>query len=458
MFNQNLLTGIQVISFNPILNEGEILKNAYIRELLSFVDELNLIDNSWSEAERKFYDKFWTIPKRTFMNHEDWKKYGLYFLTDLAVMLGYNAKVLSSSNLDSSLLKIRKNLSETQNDLMSSLRCALTLNIFDEQITKQITEHKRRNLSAKQKSHWAWLKRQESYKPLEDYFSIVENNLNFIQRQPFEILVTATMSAGKSTFINSLVGQKVTLSQNLACTSKIHSIIGKAYDDGCIYKDDGVLNLNVPPQNLLKDNPENLGDKMATSIYFQGNLSGLRVVIHDSPGVNASEHTTHKNITENFINENSYDLMIYVMNATQLFTNDEEAHIEFIKKNLGDKKILFLINKIDMINPDEENILEITGRVRRYLIDKGFQRPIVCPVSSLAGIFVKCNHCQFSNRSDERRFYTLVDKFDKMSIAYYYQKNFRDIKLNSPQSEGEHLLQNSGFAYVERIIKNLSLS
>lgn len=293
---------------------------------------------------------------------------------------------------------------------------------------------------------------------MSEYLSLVEDNLEFMQQAPFRILVTATMSAGKSTFINALVGKKVTLSQNLACTSKIHTIIGKPYDDGFICKDDGTLVLNVKGDDLLQINPLNRENHLATAIFFDGDLAGMRLEICDSPGVNANDHIEPKNIAEDELKAQHYDLLIYIMNATQLFTNDDDFHIDFVKENCGDTNVLFVVNKIDMIEPETEDFATIVERVRRYLLEKKFKQPItICPMSSLAGLLVKQNRRQPLNRTEQGQLYNLEDKFDEMNLAEYYQKFFPYWRIEDGASEAEHLLKTSGFAYVEKIIRNLVL-
>src|SRR5699024_3535827 len=66
----------------------------------------------------------------------------------------------------------------------------------------------------------------------KEYIQLMEKNILFKRKEPTGIMVTANMSAGKSTFINALTGKYVCLSQNMACTSKVHYIINKAFEDG----------------------------------------------------------------------------------------------------------------------------------------------------------------------------------------------------------------------------------
>ena len=293
---------------------------------------------------------------------------------------------------------------------------------------------------------------------MSEYLSLVENNLEFMHREPFRILVTATMSAGKSTFVNALVGKKIAQSQNLACTSKIHKIIGKPYDDGFICKDDGDLLLNAQSSALLNNNPLNRTDRLAAAVFFDGELSALRLELCDSPGVNASNYAAHKNIAEDELKSQRYYLLIYIMNATQLFTTDDDLHVDFVKENCRNANVLFIVNKIDMIEPETEDVSSIVERVRRYLIEKNFKQPImICPTSSLAGFLVKQNRRQSLNRTDQRQLYNLADKFDAMNLAEYYRKFFPYWRIEDSKSEAEQLLKTSGFAYVEKILQNLIL-
>ena len=464
MINHQLLSGAQIIEFNPILEELSSIKCSYLKLLLDFIDWSGCDNSVWTKAEKNFYFELlgdelcgsfdWKI---------DWKKYSMYFFTDLAAVIGYNHDIWLSASLDDKLKYLC--ITEDQRYFFASLRQALAGYFSDSDSCSCAFLRWQRN---KQFNHWRWLKRQKLYVPMAEYLSKVEENFRFMYQKPFRILVTATMSAGKSTFINALVGRKVAKSQNLACTSKIHTIISKLYDDDCVYKDDGDLVLNAKDSELLQDNSLNLTNYLATSVYFNGDLSGMRLVINDSPGVNASDHSEHKSIAEDALKSNDYDLLIYVMNATQLFTNDDNLHVDFVKEHSNGAKILFVVNKIDMIEPEVENPLDIIERVRSYLLSKNFSQPLaICPLSSLAGLLVKRSFRQSFNRSEERQLYTFADKFDKMNLEQYYQKFFPQIQFDRrffPQnqfgnslSEAERLLKTSGLAYVERLIRDLIL-
>ena len=142
------------------------------------------------------------------------------------------------------------------------------------------------------------------------------------------------MSAGKSTLINSLVGKNISLMQNMACTSKIHTIISKPIEDGVSSEYDHDLSMDASKEDLLSDNEDNKSYKITVGTFFNGELGGKRIILFDSPGVNSSENVEHTEISQRMIKSRKYHLMIYVLNSTQLGTTDEEHHLEVVKQRL----------------------------------------------------------------------------------------------------------------------------
>ena len=213
--------------------------------------------------------------------------------------------------------------------------------------------------------------------------------------------------------------------------------------------------LTAGKEELLNDNELNTSDKIVVSTKIMGELSNKRIIINDSPGVNYSENQEHKIITEKLIKRKNYNLLIYIMNATQLGTNDEEAHLEYVKKTIGRTPVLFVVNKIDTFNTEEENVIETIKRQTEYLKKKGFKNPMVCPVSAKAAYLSKQFAKADLSRFEKRELYSLVDKFQEMNLQKYYSETFKNIKIPDSQSEEEQLLKTSGMAYVEKIIKNL---
>lgn len=272
---------------------------------------------------------------------------------------------------------------------------------------------------------------------------------NFIETDSYKILVTATMSAGKSTFINALTGKNICLSRNMACTSKLHSIVSKPFDTDFTFEYDYALSIAA---NREKD-PDIADKTVVRTVYYEGILAGQRLIINDSPGVNFSGDAEHKQITDQMISAGNYQLMIYLMNATQLGTDDENAHLEFVKQHIGDKAVLFVINKTDALNEDEEDIGAIAQTQVKRLEAMGFKKPLVCPVSARAGFLAKKAQKEELIRMERRELNNMEDKFEQMNIVDYYTKYFPDITVPDSEDENRHLLKTCGVSYIETIIK-----
>jgi translation elongation factor EF-1alpha len=143
------------------------------------------------------------------------------------------------------------------------------------------------------------------------------------------------------------------------------------------------------------------------------------------------------------------------MNATQLATNDESEHLDYIKENIGSIPVLFIINKIDNYAVEEENLEEIVQRQIEMLKKKGFDNPIVCPVSAKAGYIAKQFNLNSLSRFEKLELYNYIDKFERMRIADYYNRMFRDISVEDAKNEETQLIKTSGLAYVEKIIASM---
>lgn len=212
------------------------------------------------------------------------------------------------------------------------------------------------------------------------------------------IAVCATMSAGKSTFVNALLGRDVLPARSEATTVKItsvydndnsNSLIGFVDVNGKIV--DRCLDTNLSIINGWND------DSNVSRIYLQGNLDGIGnngiiAALHDTPGTNYSGDNTHHDITLKFLTSNKFDALIYVANTTQLCTTDESIMLKEIYKNVVDKNktpVIFVLNKADCLDPEKEDVTEIIERYRNYLEEIGFNNAMVYPLSSKSARILK---------------------------------------------------------------------
>ena len=240
----------------------------------------------------------------------------------------------------------------------------------------------------------------------------------------------------------------------MACTSKIHTIVSKPMEDGVTSEYDHDLSLDASREDLLSDNVDNKSSKITVGTYFNSELAGKRIILFDSPGVNSSENIEHTEISQQIIKSRRYKLMMYVLNATQLGTTDEEHHLEIVKERLGRAKIIFIMNKVDQLISEDDSFLDSIEGQRKFLISKGFKNPIICPVSSRAAYLVKKNKQEELSRLERREMENYMDKFEQQSLSEYYEKQLKCSPI-STDNETDALFANCGFAYFEKIIANI---
>lgn len=214
-----------------------------------------------------------------------------------------------------------------------------------------------------------------------------------MQKPLFDVVVIATMSAGKSTVINALIGQELLHSANEATTATITRIHDK--DDLAFFSGDAYSYSNQLLAEESKITAEILrkwnADENIKTIDLVGNVQALHndvaeLVIYDTPGPNNSQDDNHEALTMEVINDGNYGLILYVLNATQLGVNDDRHLLEKINKTLQadpHKEILFLLNKADCLDEEKgERLDKVVINAEKYLTEVGFRKPTIIPTAA----------------------------------------------------------------------------
>lgn len=433
--NRAMLAMSHIIEKNPIIEESNEIKKQYLKLLRKYLRIGGWNRRKYVRAQMEVYAEILEREKKIDVSNNTLEYYKHYLLLDIIHILGYDKKTIKSDVM-------QKVIKQYYVDFPSMVNEKKLIKEILAIVDKGSTVNKLTSILFNEREH--------------QYVEYIYKNVHFIEKEITTLMVTATMSAGKSTFINALTGKYISLSQNMSCTSKIHSIIGKPFEDGYSYEYDHDLVLMASKKELLNDNELNNSDRIIVSTFYDGELGGNRVVINDSPGINFSGDSVHRYITESQIKGKKYNLLIYLMNATQLGTNDEDEHLEFVKKYIGRTPIIFVINKIDAFDKDEENIEVTVENQIRYLQSKGFKKPIVCPVSSRAGYLAKVFQHDELSKIEKRELECYIDKFEDANLVDYYNKYFPSILIEDEALEEKQIMKNCGIAYVEKIIKVIS--
>lgn len=140
----------------------------------------------------------------------------------------------------------------------------------------------------------------------------------------FLIVVVGEFNAGKSAVINALLGQRLLEEGVTPTTTKIHLLRHGEKQQRTVISERQIL-LTFP-------------------VEF---LSELSIV--DTPGTNAVIRE-HEIITSRFIPRS--DLVLFITSADRPFTESERVFLEHIRE--WGKKVVFVVNKIDILKSDEE--------------------------------------------------------------------------------------------------------
>lgn len=224
--------------------------------------------------------------------------------------------------------------------------------------------------------------------------------LKLSEKRVFKVAVVSTMSSGKSTLINAMAGQELLPSINQACTARLLSVLD---DDSLekprghiLYADQTYERVDDCTVNVIRTFNDKVG-KPISDIIVACNIEGIHnaktaLLLVDTPGVNNSLDPEHKEVTWSFLREMEAGLILYVMNATQLATEDDADLLEELRALLKKKpgvSVLFAVNKADEINPENESLLGMMHTAAEYLKGHGFERPKIIPVSAEAGLLIK---------------------------------------------------------------------
>ena len=263
--------------------------------------------------------------------------------------------------------------------------------------------------------------------------------------QPLKrILVVATMSAGKSTLINALVGYRVNEVKATACTNKLCYLYNKPIDDGISAKRaDGCYMYRYNIEAVEKG----VSDEIA--LHFNSTLSNSRVCLIDTPGVNYSGDKNHGEITRKAIASNDYDAIIFVSNALYFDTEDERMLLDYTISHTK-KQLIFVLNQLDGFNPRHDSIKETCLEFDSILKAKKI-RSLVVPLSGYYSFLLRVGQ---RNKLDE------VEIDDLQKLNKRFQKDFYCLPAYYPNNTinantQDRELFKSGITLLEKIIKSV---
>ena len=264
--------------------------------------------------------------------------------------------------------------------------------------------------------------------PFEELQSpAVEDAFKKAFNEEFEVNVVATMSAGKSTLINALLGRKLMPSKQGACTATITRI--KDNDDNTfkavpVDQDGNEMEpysvLDYKTMTSLNKNPQ------VSEIRVEGNIpfvssKEIKLILIDTPGPDNARDRRHGQVTAEALKQSSKMLVLFVMNGGKLHDEAQDMFLKRIAKSMsvGGKqsreRFMFVINKLDDYDEEDDDIAnETIPDTVKYLEEMGIEDPNIFPAAALPALLIRRYQSTFDEDEKQKIFNELKPIAKKM--------------------------------------------
>jgi small GTP-binding protein len=231
----------------------------------------------------------------------------------------------------------------------------------------------------------------------------------------FLLVVVGEFNAGKSAFINALLGQPVLQEGVTPTTTRINLIKYGVMTQRAV--SEAALEVISAPVDLLRD-----------------------INIVDTPGTNAI-HRQHEAITQEFVPRS--DMVLFVTSADRPFTESERAFLQRIRD--WGKKVVVVVNKIDILEAPED-----VARIETFIADNarsllGFT-PEIFPVSARKALRAK-----IGSDGKELLAASRFEALERYIVATLDEKERIRLKLLNPLGVGAHLVDKYQAVIDERL-------
>lgn len=277
---------------------------------------------------------------------------------------------------------------------------------------------------------------------LPEYFvKQVIKNAEYVERKETHIAICATVSSGKSTFLNTILGKDLMPNRMTACTARMSVIrtndhlakpisVVEHKNKDCLYEYDitsekmDEINANDQVKRVLTEISVPLFQNADKILYF-----------HDSPGVNNSMNETHHEVTLNFLKTEKPEWILLLIDAQQDTVNDNINLLKEVAEHVEKKSnVVFLYNKVDCLEEEDgDDLDENLGEVKKMIQEQGFFNPQIFPVSAKAAqlfsAVLEDRACDFTIE-DERLFGRCYRFFKKKKndMTRYFEEEISAIR------------------------------
>ncbi|MBD1835084.1 dynamin family protein [Cyanobacteria bacterium FACHB-472] len=312
-------------------------------------------------------------------------------------------------------------------------------------------------------------------KGLQSVEDDIKKALNALKEQKYQVAVIAAMKAGKSTFLNALIGADILASESEACTvcrTDIRPIDPQATPRLLEYREGQRKSIAIAEgeagvirQKFLDRTHElrtTANSDNTTRFELQhpieaisklSSLTGFTLV--DTPGPNEWESASFSTVAlkQTALEAlRTCDAILFVLDYSSFKdnTNSEllqdliEQRGEFLAQNTG--KIYFILNKVDRKAEGDREIENVIADLRQALIGFGIPEPIIYPASAWQGLLAKLilqNTATDSHIKNFKRFF---------SARYAIENEEGDLVTPAPRKIAPQALEDSNISRIEQSV------
>jgi small GTP-binding protein len=224
----------------------------------------------------------------------------------------------------------------------------------------------------------------------------------------FLLVIVGEFNAGKSAFINALVGAEV-MPEGVTPTTSVINLLRSGETVSETMLPDGVIARSYPAEFLEE------------------------ITVVDTPGTNAIIRE-HETLTQRFVPR--ADLVLFVTSADRPFTESERAFMAEIRE--WGKKIILIINKIDLLR-DKESLDQVVAFVRENIARLLGFTPELFPVSALLAQQAKALGERNPPERDRLWVASQFEALERYILETLDEEGRIRLKLLNPLGIAEHL-------------------
>jgi GTPase Era involved in 16S rRNA processing len=320
-------------------------------------------------------------------------------------------------------------------------------------------------------------------KSLQTVENDIHQAITALKEQRYEVAVVAPMKAGKSTFLNAIIGAEILASETAACTvcrTDISHIHESQTPELLEYREGERKPISLAKGSLSEiqqkflertrefRSDQNSNKEFPTSFELKypieaisglSSLAGLKLI--DTPGPNEwkSMSVDVVKLKQSSLEAlRNCNVVLFVLNYRSYKDNAVDELFKSITENrkelLGESKarIYFILNQVDLRSEKDPEIYETISSLKADLSKFGFPEPSIYPVSALQGLYAKAIQKGIATEKQKK-------DFKKFFGARYTKENEDgDSVIQKPEKIASQAIEDSGIlaiqdAIFQRIIK-----